>query len=84
MGDPIQQTLKVQGQDVNFDAVGVAAVRLDKNGKVEAMAAGGLKKFKAGDMSIELANPADVALWKDGHGKWRGVLQGYEGEVPEA
>ncbi|MCX6894718.1 MAG: hypothetical protein NTZ16_04295 [Verrucomicrobia bacterium] len=84
MGDPIQKTLKVQGQDVTFDAVGVAAVRLDKHGKVEAMAAGALKKFKAGDMSIELATPADVALWKDARGKWHGVLQGYAGAVPEA
>jgi hypothetical protein len=84
LGDPIRKTIKVQGLDVTFDAIGLAAVRLDKNGKVEALAAGGLKTFKAGDTTIELATPADVALWKDGSGKWRGVLQGYEGEVPEA
>ena len=84
MGDPIRKTIKVQGRDVSFDTVGVAAVRLDKNGKLEALAAGGLRTFKAGDMTIELTTPADVALWKDARGKWRGVLQGYEGEVPEA
>ena len=91
-GDPIQKTIKVTprpgsgpvGHDVSFDAVGVAAVRLDKKGKVEAMAAGGLKKFKAGDMAVELPQRADVALWRDSKGDWQGILQGYDGPVPDA
>ena len=64
-------------------AVGVAAVRLDKQGKPEAIAAGGLKSFKSDKMSIELPERIDVALWRDASGKWRGVLQGYQGPVPE-
>jgi hypothetical protein len=91
-GDPIQKTIKVTprpgsgqgGHDVSFDAVGVAAVRLDKKGKVEAMAAGGLKNFKAGDMAVEIPQRADVALWRDSKGEWRGVLQGHDGPVPDA
>ncbi len=83
LGDPIQKTLKVRGRDVTFGAVGIAAVRMDQNGRVEAMAAGGLKSFKAGDMSIELAQRADVAVWSDANGAWQGILQGHDGTVPE-
>ena len=39
MGDPIHQTLAVNGHEVTFDAVGVAATRLDKEGELEALAA---------------------------------------------
>jgi hypothetical protein len=92
MGDPIQKTIKVTprpgsgraGQEVAFDAVGVAAARVDKDGKVEALAAGALKTFKARDMTIELTERADVALWRDSTGQWQGVLLGHDGQVPDA
>ncbi|MCX5770061.1 MAG: hypothetical protein NTZ09_07295 [Candidatus Hydrogenedentes bacterium] len=84
MGDPIRGTVNVRGHEVTFDAVGVAAVRLNKRGKVEAMAAGGLKRFKVGRFEIELDERADVAFWRDGRGRWQGMLQGWEGEVPRA
>jgi hypothetical protein len=84
LGDPIQKTLYVNGHAVAFDAVGVAAVRLDQQGKVEAMAAGGLKSFRAGDMAVELPRRVDVALWRDAKGEWQGVLQGYDGPLPDA
>jgi hypothetical protein len=84
LGDPIQKTLNVDGHEVAFDAVGVAAVRLENDGKVEAMAAGGLKSFKGGGMSIELPERADVALWRDAKGKWHGVLQDWTKPVPAA
>lgn len=82
-GDPIQKTIQVNGHDVSFDAIGVAAVRLAKDGTLEAMAAGGLKQFGVGRTKIELPQRADVALWKDGKSVWHGVLQDYEGEVPK-
>ena len=82
MGDPIRKTISVDGVDVAWDAVGVAAVRLDKEGKVEAMAAGGLKLFKTGEMMIALSERVDVALWRDVAGKWRGVLHGVDGGIP--
>lgn len=83
MGDPIQRIIDIDDKKVLFDGIGIAAVRLDEEGKLEAMAAGGLKSFKGGGIEITMPNRADVALWKDESGVWQGVLQGYNGEVPE-
>lgn len=83
MGDPIQETLVVQGHEVSFDAIGVAAVRLDAQGHVEAVAAGGLKRFLAPDISLELSARVDIALWRDKKGEWVGVIQGHDGPIPE-
>ncbi len=63
--------------------MGVAAVRFNPNGKLEAMAAGSLKSFNTADVTIELAERADVAIWHDKDGQWHGVLQGLGGPVPE-
>jgi hypothetical protein len=82
MGDPIQKSVQVRGHEVSFDAVGVAAVRLDKDGKLEAMAAGALKSFHGGGLSIELPEPVDVALWRDAKGQWHGIVQGWTGPIP--
>ena len=41
----------VQGQQAQFHAAGVAAVRLSPDGKLEAMAVGGLQSFKASDVT---------------------------------
>jgi hypothetical protein len=81
-GDPIQFRKKFQGVSVSFDAEGVAAFRLDENGKVEALAAGGLKSFKAGNFKIELDERFDLALWKNDKGKWEGALQTWEKDIP--
>lgn len=83
LGDPIQRTIQVSGQDVRFDAVGVAAARLDQNGKLEALACGALKSFRGGGVTIELPERIDLALWRDDKGKWHGVLQDYAGPVPK-
>jgi hypothetical protein len=82
-GDPIQTTLGINGRKVAFDAKGIAAVRLSKDGKLEAMAAGGLKSFVVAGLEIELTQRADVALWRDAHGEWQGVLQDHDGHVPD-
>ena len=84
MGDPIQNTFEINGHHVTFDAIGIAAVRLTKKGQLEAIAAGGLKSFQGGGLEIILPDRVDVALWKDDSGVWQGILQGYEGAVPEA
>lgn len=81
-GLPVQTNLTIGGREVEIDGVGIAAVRLDSGGKLEALAIGGLKRFKGGGVSIELAERVDVALWRDRQSKWRGVLQGYRGPVP--
>lgn len=83
-GDPIQATLTLNGQRVRVAAIGVAAVRLDAEGRLEALAAGGLRRFEGGGLQLSLAEPVDLALWRDRHGRWRGVLQGWEGPVPAA
>ncbi len=75
-GDPIQATLDVDGHEVVFDAVGVAAVRLDSQGVVQAVAAGGLRHFKAGSLELRLDTPVDVALWRDADGTFHGVING--------
>ena len=81
-GLPIQTTITIGGQKATVDAVGVVAVRLGKDGKVEALAAGGLKAFRAGAFTVELAKRADLAMWRDEKGRWQGVLQGCAGPVP--
>ncbi len=81
-GDPIRKTVRVNGHDVTFDAAGIAAVRLSEDGTLEAMAAGGLRHFKAGPVEIKLDQPADVAVWRDPKGVMQGVLQDYQGPVP--
>jgi hypothetical protein len=60
----------------------VAAVRLDGNGEVQALAAGSLKFFKAGDFEINLDERLDIALWIDENGQWKGLIQGLKGEIP--
>ena len=81
-GNLIQSTVRMKGKIVTFDATGVAAVRLDDQGKVQAIAAGGLKLFRTGNFKIELNKRIDLALWKDKQGNWTGVIQGLKGEVP--
>jgi len=82
-GDPIQKDFMVNGHPVSVDAVGVAGVKVDEEGKLQALAAGSLKSFRCGSFAINLDERADVALWIDDSGAWRGLLQGWEGPVPE-
>ncbi len=81
MGDPIKKTITVRGREVSFDAVGVAAVRMDASGKVEAIAAGALKSFTTDSLTINLSERIDLSLFKN-RGKWRGIVQDYEGNLP--
>jgi len=81
-GDPIRSDFKISGHKVSVDAIGLAAVRLDANGKPEALVAGGLKSFRTGDFKIELNKRTDLALWVNDKGEWEGVIQGWEGAIP--
>ncbi len=83
MGDPIINKVLIGDKEVQFDAIGIAAIRLDKRGQVDALAAGGLKSVKIGSFIIELEERADIALFKE-KGKWHGVIKGAKGSVPEA
>ena len=81
-GDPIQGTFDFGGYKVTVDAVGVVGVRFAANGKVRAIAAGGLKAIRAGSFDISLSKRADIALWYGEDGRLRGVLQDWQGPVP--
>jgi len=81
-GDPIRTTLSAGGHKVTVDAIGVVGVRLRADGSLAALAAGGLKRFAVGELTVQLDRRADLALQRDAEGKLRGVLQGWEGPVP--
>ena len=81
-GDPIQQTIRMDGLEVSVDAEGLVALRVDRQGRLEALAAGGLRSLDAGDLKLELAERTDLALWRDQAGRFHGVLQGWKGPVP--
>ena len=61
-GDTLQSTMQVGAYDVTIDAIGVAAVRLDRSGNLEALAAGGLKKIETAKFSVQLGERVDLAL----------------------
>ena len=81
-GDTIKSNITIGDHEVTFDAIGVAAVRLDNEGRLEAMAAGGLIYFKVENFEIILDKRADIALWKNAQGEWVGVLQGWKSAIP--
>jgi hypothetical protein len=83
-GDPIRSETRIQDRKISMDAEGVAAVRLNGKGRLEAMATGGLNHFKAGDFEISIDTRADLALWIDSKGQWHGVLQNENGPIPES
>ncbi len=81
-GDPIRETLTVDGHSVTVEAVGLLAVRFSAAGGLEALAAGGLSRLHAGDFKLDLEAPTDLAMWRHADGRWQGVLQGWPGPVP--
>ncbi len=74
----------MDGHEVTIETIGVAGVRLDDNGSLQALAAGGLKRFRCPSLEISLDIPLDLALWRDGDGQMRGVVQGLDGPLPGA
>lgn len=83
-GDTIETRFRVNNHEVSVDAVGVAAVRLDDNGNLEALAAGGLKAFTTANLDIRLNDRVDMVVWKNADGQYQGVVQGWDGEIPDA
>ncbi|MFZ2643677.1 MAG: hypothetical protein WA117_21980, partial [Verrucomicrobiia bacterium] len=82
-GDPIKETFTWHGHTIIVDAVGVVAIRFAADGKVAALAAGGLKSFKTDGLEIALPERADLAFVTGTDGKTRGVLQGLSGDMPQ-
>ncbi|MGA2501399.1 MAG: hypothetical protein ABSH20_26970 [Tepidisphaeraceae bacterium] len=83
-GEPIRETFTWQGHAVAVDAVGVVAIRFATNGKVAALAAGGLTSLKTDGLEIDLPERVDLAFVVEPAGETRGVLQGMTGDVPPA
>ena len=81
-GDIIQSKMNIGNHSVIFDAVGVAAIRLDSEGQVEALAAGGLKSVETGNFTIRLDKRLDIALRKNELGEWEGIIQGCDVDIP--
>lgn len=81
MGDTIQKQIVIDDISIAVDAVGLAGFRFDDRGHLVALACGGMKSFKAGNVNINLPERLDVALIRDGD-KWRGVVHGYGGSIP--
>ena len=84
VGDLISETSEWQGHHVSVDAVGVVAIRFAADGKVAALAAGGLKRVAAGGFELALPERADIAFRTDPDGRVRGAVQGLTGELPAA
>ncbi|MDD3061882.1 MAG: hypothetical protein PHX50_03485 [Massilibacteroides sp.] len=83
-GDTIRSNIKINNHKVEFDALGVVAVRLNEKGEVDALSAGGLKLFKSKKLKILLEERIDLALWRNKDGSFEGIIQGYEGEIPQS
>lgn len=81
-GDPIQANLDIDGKKVHIEATGVAAVRLAKDGSLDALAAGGLRLLQGPELEIRLDQPVDVALWHDEKGNMHGAIQDWPGPIP--
>ncbi len=82
-GDPICETFTWNGHTVEVDAIGLVAIRFAANGRVTALAAGGLKRVKTEGLELELPQRADLAFIRKPDGTCAGVLQGLSGDVPE-
>jgi hypothetical protein len=78
----LQTEFRINNHSVKIDAIGIAGVRLDPKGNLQALAASGLKYFNAGKLEIKLDDRTDLALWIDQKGQWKGVIQGLKGNVP--
>ena len=78
----IKSNFKIHDYTISIDAIGVAAVRLDEKGQLQALAAGSLKSFKTGNFEITQDERMDIAFWIDHEGEWQGVIQSNEGIIP--
>ena len=81
-GDPIHSSVVIKNRTITFDAEGLAAARLDEQGNLVALAAGGLRSFSSGTFALQIKEPLDLAIWKDENEIWHGVIQGAKGKIP--
>ena len=82
-GDPITGTFEIAGHEATAEARGILAVRFTADGQIDALAAGGLKQFTGGGLSLQFDAPVDFAYWHDDKGKPKGALQNGSTNLPE-
>jgi hypothetical protein len=81
-GDTIRTIFRINNYSVYIDAVGIAAIRLNDDGSIQALAAGGLKSIKTNNFEIKLDERTDIALWTDEKGIRKGIIQSENGIIP--
>jgi hypothetical protein len=88
-GDELTLHSEPVGEDVHapvisVSATGLFACRFSEQGELVALAAGALKRFEGGGLSLDLGEqPTDLAMWIGLDGKWHGVIQAAENRLPE-
>ena len=81
-GDSILTNFVSQGHAVAVDAIGLVAIRFAADGKVAAVAAGGLRRLRTDGLEIDLPERVDLAFRTESDGRIQGVLQDWTGPVP--
>ncbi|MCG3196422.1 MAG: hypothetical protein GHCLOJNM_00895 [bacterium] len=81
-GDSIRCATMVNGHRVEVEAAGVVGIRLSKSGELEALAAGGLKRFRVGSTELKPERPLDLAVWRNSTGRMEGVVLGEDSDIP--
>ncbi len=81
-GDLIDETFYCDYYRVTARATGVFGIKLSPKGELESLAASDLRFVEAGNFRLELAEPVDLALWRE-DGRLRGVVQGASQPPPE-
>ncbi len=82
-GDEFEVAFYCGSSKVEAHATGVFGVRLTPSGALEALAAAGLRRVRAGSFQLELAEPVDLAIWRNAKGELEGVVQGATRIPPE-
>ena len=79
-GDAISGMLAVGGVNVKYEARGMFAARVE-NGELTGICGGEVRSVEAPGFSLNLDEPADIALVKLG-GEWYGIWQTYDASRP--
>ena len=82
-GDNIQSRMNIGKYAVIFDATGLAAIKLNAEGQVEALAAGGLKFIETGNFKINPDKRVDIAIRKNKQDEWEGIIQCCDTDIPQ-
>ena len=74
-GDGIDGELAVGGKKVGYRAEGLFAAHVGADGRLDAIAGGGVGRVDGPGLSLRFAVPRDIALRRRPDGTWQGVWQ---------